>query len=241
MTVVADLHTHTNVSCHAYSTLQENCRAAAERKLYAIAVTNHAPAMKDGAHIWHFSGMRNIPRRIDGVYLLRGAEVNILNENGDIDIDEVRIKYLDYVIASLHEDVFKPTTSKAHTKAFENVLKNPYVNTLGHLGNGAYPFDYERIISQCNKYNKIVEINNHSFTVREGSSKNCREIALLCKQYQVPIVLTTDAHISFEIGICDYSIALVQEIGYPEELILNTDLNRLRDYFLKMKGLDIFL
>ena len=94
MNIVADLHTHTNVSDHAFSTLQENCRAAAEKKLYAIAVTNHAPAMKDGAHIWHFGGMRSFPRRIDGVYVLRGAEVNILSEEGEIDIGETYLKNL---------------------------------------------------------------------------------------------------------------------------------------------------
>ena len=120
-------------------------------------------------------------------------------------------------------------------------MKNPYVNTFGHLGNGLFPFDYEKIISQCNQWGKIVEINNHSFVVRQGSLDNCREIALLCKKYRVPVVITTDAHISFDIGVCGNSIALLNEIEFPEELIINIDLNRLRDYFLATKGLDIFL
>ncbi len=239
MTILADMHTHTNVSHHAYSTLQENCAVAKEKGLYAIAVTNHAPAMKDGAHIWHFGGMRTVPRRIYGVYVLRGAEVNILSEDGEIDIDEKRLKKLDYVIASFHEECFAPSSPEVHTKAYENILKNPYVNTLGHAGNGAYPFDYEAIISKCNQYGKLFEINNHSFKIRRGSTENCREIALLCKKYRVPVVVSSDAHISFDVGTFDTSVSMLQSIDFPEELILNSNINLLREYFLKRSGLDI--
>ena len=40
---VLDTHTHTLASGHAYSTIRENVRAAAERGLDLIAITEHAP------------------------------------------------------------------------------------------------------------------------------------------------------------------------------------------------------
>lgn len=40
-----DLHTHTIISGHAYSTLKENIEAARARGLEAFAVTDHGPAM----------------------------------------------------------------------------------------------------------------------------------------------------------------------------------------------------
>ena len=46
-----DLHTHTNCSTHAYSTLEENIAAAKKRGIVAIAITNHGPAIPDGPHI----------------------------------------------------------------------------------------------------------------------------------------------------------------------------------------------
>ncbi|MDP4110134.1 MAG: phosphatase [Bacillota bacterium] len=240
MTIIADLHTHTNVSDHAYSTLQENCRAAKEKNLYAIAITDHAPAMADGAHPWHFTCLRHLPRRIDGVYILRGAEANIISEDGGIDLEERICSRLDYIIASFHEDCFEPKTREVHTKTLLNILKNPYVSAIGHPGNGLFPFDYEAVISRCNEYKKIIEINNHSFEVRKNSTENCREIALLCKKYRVPIVISSDAHISFDIGSSDAALSLMSEIDFPEELIINSEVGRLRDYFVAARKLDIF-
>lgn len=43
MQIIADLHTHTNVTDHAFSTLTEMVQAAEDRGLAAIAITNHGP------------------------------------------------------------------------------------------------------------------------------------------------------------------------------------------------------
>ena len=89
MKLVGDMHIHTNVSDHAFSTLLEMCEAAAEYGLKSIAVTNHTPGFPDGAHIMHFESILELPRYISGVFVLRGAEVNILNSNGDtLDLPE---------------------------------------------------------------------------------------------------------------------------------------------------------
>ena len=42
-----DIHTHAVASGHAYSTVDENLRWAAEQGLQLVALTDHAPAMKD--------------------------------------------------------------------------------------------------------------------------------------------------------------------------------------------------
>ncbi len=46
----------------------------------------------------------------------------------------------------------------------------------------------------------------------------------------MPILVSSDAH--FETGIKDHASALrmLEEIDFPEELIVNADLNRLIDY-----------
>ena len=43
MQIIADLHTHTNVTDHAFSTLTEMVQAAHDMGLKAIAITNHGP------------------------------------------------------------------------------------------------------------------------------------------------------------------------------------------------------
>ena len=90
--------------------------------------------------------------------MISGAEVNIM-PGGNVDLDDEFMKGLDLVIASFHQEIYYPDSFNHVTNMLENVLKNKYVNVLGHLGNEIFKFDYERIIKKCNKYNKIVEIN----------------------------------------------------------------------------------
>ena len=39
--IIADMHTHTTFSKHAFSSVKENINAARERKLKYIAITDH--------------------------------------------------------------------------------------------------------------------------------------------------------------------------------------------------------
>ena len=43
--IIADLHTHTLASTHAYSTVQEMAVSAREKGLFALALTDHARTM----------------------------------------------------------------------------------------------------------------------------------------------------------------------------------------------------
>lgn len=239
MKIIADLHTHTNVSHHAFSSLEEMCAGAKRAGHIAIAITNHAPSMEDGAHKWHFGNYRIMPKTINGVFLIPGIEYDILDGGQIYDLGEKYRQSLKFSIASFHEETHKTGDIVENTKSLDNILRNPIVDCLGHLGNANFPFDMEHIISQCNKYDKIVEINNNSFSARRGSDKNCIEIAKLCKKYNVNIVLTSDSHVSFTIGNVDTSKGVIEEVDFPRELILNTDTNRLRAYFLRKHDIDI--
>lgn len=229
--ITVDTHTHTNVSDHAFSTLEENLAAAKRKGLEGIAMTNHGPDLGDGAVWFHFFSQRNLPKYIEGVRLLTGAEADIMDEEGKLDIEDKFLKNLEVVIASFHTPCFPPNSPKeVVTKAWLNTLDNENVDVLGHMGDGRYMCDYEAVVKKAKETGKIIEINNHSFRARAGSGENCKEIALLCKKYSVPVVLSTDAHISFDIGEVPNSISLLEEIEFPEELILNTSLKKLCDY-----------
>ena len=49
MKILLDTHTHTLASTHAYSTVLEMAKKASEEGLEAIAITDHAPGIPDGA------------------------------------------------------------------------------------------------------------------------------------------------------------------------------------------------
>ena len=99
---VLDLHTHTIASGHAYCSIKEMAKAAADQGLEALGITDHAPAMPGTCHNYYFQNMGIVPRELYGIQLLMGAEANILDPEGTIDLGEKELRNLDVVIASLH-------------------------------------------------------------------------------------------------------------------------------------------
>ena len=227
MKIIADTHTHTVASGHAYSTITENARAARERGLRFLCMTDHAPKLLGAPTEVFFGAMMNIlPPEIEGVHILRGVEVNILDREGNLDLKPRILAGLEWVIASMHNIVYEPEDVAAHTRAWLAVAENPDVDVMGHMGDGQFAFEHDEVIRACARNGKIVEINNHSFEARRGSAENCRDIARLCMKYGVPVVVSTDAHFTNAVGHFEHSLAMMEEIGFPEEMILNADFGR---------------
>lgn len=228
--ITADTHTHTNCSTHAFGTVSENLAEAKKRGIELVCMTNHGPQMPDAPHVWHFETMAELPDYIDGVRLLKGAEANILDVEGSLDLPLAIQKKTDVMIASIHRQCYKSRTIKEHTQTWLNVIKNPYVRILGHMGQPSYCFEHEPVIEAAKKADICVEINNHSFAVRAGSENICRDIALMCKKIGAKIVVSSDAHTPFQVGVFDKALKLLEEIDFPEKLIVNLNAERLERY-----------
>lgn len=236
MKIFADLHTHTNVSQHAYSSLHENVMAAKQLGFVAIGITDHGPEMMDGAIRHHFYCMKGLPTEVDGIQLVRGAEVNIKDYHGRLDLDSEVLQSLDFVIASYHVEAIAPATVQEHTNGWLNVIKNPHVDCLGHIGNPMFACDYEAIVQACAKYHTVIEINSNSFRVRPGSGANCRKIAALCMEYQVPVLVSSDAHIMYTVGEHGDALQMLEDVGFPEKLVINADRERVLEYVSMLRA-----
>lgn len=231
MKIVADTHTHTIASTHAYSTLQEMVRAAAEQNLYAIAVTDHCDAMPGSPGPWYFECFHNIPSTLYGVRVLMGAEANIMDYKGKLDLSPHLQKKLEWVVASIHGATLKekPSVEKC-TQAYLAAAENPYINVIGHSGTPEFAYDYEKVIPAFAKNGKLVEINNGTFSFRPKSVRNCLTIAKLCKKHRARIVVNTDSHFSVAVGKVDQAMELLREIDFPKELIVNASIDTFKDY-----------
>ena len=224
MKYLSDLHTHSIVSGHAYSTLLENINYCAEKGIKILGTSEHAPTMPGAPHYWYFGNMKVVPRVINGVTILRGCEANILDIDGSLDMTDESSRNLDYMIASFHEPVFKPKSTEENTAAILNVMdKYDKVEILGHLGNPNYELDYEAIVKKAKEKNIMIEINNSSLlgSSRVGSDVNCKKVALLCREIGTKVILTSDSHINTCIGVFNKGIELLEEIQMPKELVMN--------------------
>ena len=236
MRIIADTHCHTIASTHAYSTWMENIHAAKEAGLSYLAITDHGPTMPGSPGRWYFKNLKIIPRQVEGVFLLTGVECNVVDFDGTIDYVEDEHKNLDWVIASIHSSTLltkEAPTVESCTNAWLQIAKDPRVCVIGHCGQPKFKFDYERVIPEFGRGGKLVEINNHSFQARPDNIPNCRKIALACKRYGVPIVVDSDAHFETEVGCFDQALAMLEEIDFPQELILNASEQRLNDYLAR--------
>ena len=240
MKIIADTHCHTIASDHAYSTVLENVAYAEKRGLKCIAITDHAPGITDGPHYWHFLNLKVIPRIINGLLLLRGAEVNILDDKGTVDLDETALNALDWVNASFHVPSCPPQDEAYHTRAYLNLAKNPKIDVIAHSGTECFRYDYETGVKAFKEYGKLVEFNNSSFGIRAGAGKNCTEIAKLCKKYDVPVIVSSDAHFALSVGEAGHVLEMLDEIGFPEELVLNADEERFFGYIKEKKNIDYY-
>ena len=231
--IIADLHTHTLASTHAYSTVTEMVRAAGERGLYALAVTDHAKTMPGSPRDWYFSCLHELPLHYRGVLTIAGIEANVLDFEGTLDVDKKDEERLDWIVASIHHlglDGLKDPDVEKCTHLWTQIARNPRVNVIAHSGDPLYAYDVDRVIPEFGAHHKLVEINNHTFDARKQNVKNCKKIALACKKYGVPIVVDSDAHFESYVGDFGNALRMLEEIDFPEELILNASVERLNQY-----------
>lgn len=233
MILQTDTHCHTLSSGHAYSTIGEMAESALKKGLKLIAMTDHGPAMPDAPGVTFFRNLRVIPDQLYGVQILKGAEVNIMNSQGQMDLSDSVLAALDLVIASLHYPCIKPGSQQENTEALIRAVEHPSVHILGHIGNPLYPIDGTAVIKAVKKHHKLIEINNSSLkpnSFRRGSWENCLHLLEICRDLQVPVVIGSDAHIACDVGDYQQAETLAAEAALPEELILSTSASKLKAY-----------
>ena len=84
--IACDVHTHTLFSRHAYSTLEENVRAASAKNLELLGVTDHFSCMlfdqQTLKNFQYFINMSAWPKEWRGIRLLHGCEADIVDGEG---------------------------------------------------------------------------------------------------------------------------------------------------------------
>lgn len=239
MKVEIDTHTHTLASGHAYNTVREMAKAAKEKGLKALAITEHAPEMPGSCHLFHFVNLRVLPRELEGIKVLFGAELNIMDTEGHVDLPTSTIKGLDITIASMHPPCYKGEKTVGEvTKAYINIMERDDIDIIGHPDDGRFPVDYEELVKAAKRTGTLLEINNSSLKpdgYRSNTKENAITMLKYCKKYEAMIVLGSDAH--FDSGIADYAYAdeLIRETAFPETLIANISLERLQSLLKRNK------
>ncbi len=224
--LLADLHTHTVASGHAFSTVTELATAASGKGLELIAVTDHGPSVPGGAHAWYFWNSKVIPAEISGVRVLKGCEANVADTDNGLDLPDEILAALDLVAVGFHPLTGFDDASRAlNTHALIRAMSNPLVDIVTHPGNtDEFPIDIAKVVAAAVERGVALELNNHSFdphSSRSSASYGERRVAIAARDAGAMITIGSDAHYHDRVGCFDQAIAVAEEIKFPAARIVN--------------------
>lgn len=262
--IACDTHTHTIASRHAYSTVEENVRAAAEMRFELLGVTDHFSAMvevegPEGPDLRDYQQFLNLevwPRVWHGVRLMHGCEADIVDLAGNLYgwnlpitrgiggvsrpaqmLADLVFEQCDYVIASVHAHAFADgATPEQLTSMYIGALENPKVLILGHVGRSGLTFDVDAVAETARDLGKLIEINESSLYGRQDSSERCRQIARRCMAVGCMVSTGSDAHISHDVARLDHTHELLESMGFPARLLATRNAETFLDVWERALG-----
>ena len=229
-----DIHTHTIASGHGTNcTIADMAKAGRTAGLSLVGITDHGPATMGAGTPSYFRSLTMAPHDRCGIRLLYGVELNILDHKGNVDLDDEILSHLDYAIASMHTKNKKPGTREENTEAYIAAMKHPKVRLIGHCDDSRYPVDYQALVQAAKEHHVLMELNEASLTpggYRGDTRENNLEMLKWCRTFHHPIVLSSDSHGPEKVGQFPYSLALLDEINFPQQLVLNYRLRELLQF-----------
>ena len=218
-----DTHTHTVISGHAWSTVTENCAAAAAKQMKGLCLTEHGPGIPGGAPYFTPHSQMMIPEMIGPIRVYKGMEVNILGIDGRLDVPDKQLQYLEFGIASFHAGGagIVAGTESENTEVYIKTLQNPWIDTIGHADEPRVLCDLEAVVLEAKRLGKLIELNNKRVPADGFEGSRALEYALLCKKHNQRVCVGTDAHFHTMVGDARRMMALLESIDFPPEMIVN--------------------
>ncbi len=233
-----DLHIHSIASGHAFNTVYELAKAAQEKGLEMIGITDHGPAILGGPKKPYFYVTNRVPRKIFGVEVLMGCEANILDNNGLLDLPKELLSTQTIVFAGLHKlTSYTGKSIEYNTQSILGAMKSPYVHAISHPCDMYYfPVDIEKIVKKASEYDIALEINCSRLTRFAHSKEVIEQTKTMIKQahkHDVKMLISTDAHIASEIGDDSIIDRLNMREIIPKDNILNLSTQAVKKFLDK--------
>jgi putative hydrolase len=211
-----DIHTHTNLSACGLNTHLEIVEAAQMASLRAVAITDHGPI--SGGEIRDNFFMR-FNGSWKGVTVLRGMEANITPDGTDM--PERLIPHCDLVLAGLHIGETGLDVQKNSDDVIRVLETCSYVDVISHPFIRTFPLDFQRVVPAAAAHGVCLELNNATLVLGRGLPSVAELMLTLCRQHGCPVAVGSDAHTVSEVGDITQAAALLEQTGFPAELIVN--------------------
>ena len=220
-----DVHMHT-VETDGRNTIGEMAEAARERGYEYMAITDHsknlafANGLTDERALAHIERIRAVEKKIKGIRIFAGIEVDILGD-GALDLSDSVLEQLDIVVASVHSQFNQDRATM--TERLLKAIANPNTSLIGHptgrllLRRDAYLFDLDAVLKAAAKHKVAMELNSYPDRL-DLSDVHLR----LAKEHGVKIVINTDSHHTSHMEKMRYGILQARRAWLTKEDVLNT-------------------
>lgn len=240
MRIISDYHTHTIYS-HGKGSIRENVEAAIAKGLKTIAITDHGPGHRFyGVSLENLYKMReeidSLNEEYNEIQILLGVEANVMNYNGEIDVNDEILGLIDILLLGYHygiiptnissclnlyirnffSKILKLKDSKIVEKNTDALIKaiNKYpVKIITHPGSKAW-LNIERLANECARQNVLLEINSSHSQL----SVESLEIALTTG---VKFSIDSDAHSPERVGDFEKGLDRIKKLNIPKDRIYN--------------------
>ncbi len=191
-----------------------------------IAITDHTKslAMTGGSDEKKLRRqMREIDvlnKKISGIQILKGAEVNIMRD-GTLDISDEVLGELDIVGAAVHSH-FNLSESE-QTERIMRAMSNPHIDILFHptgrvlKKRDPYALDIDKIVAHAVATGTVLEIDAHPWRLdlKDDHIKRGVDAGAMFS-------IDTDAHSLAELSYLEYGIGQARRAGLSKNRVLNT-------------------
>lgn len=234
MRYYGDYHIHTNWS-DGKSSVEDCVQSAREKGLEEIAITEHGLrnfSYSRKKFLAEYDYVQNL-KRTSPVKLLFGNEVDLIDENGGVDMSDDDLKLLDFVIVGFHQfspphsfrdwrrtylpaqlkPLFKGNSSirKRNTDALIKCIEKHKVDVLSHP-NHRFFIDAKELAKACVDNNTLFELNVKHLDALE-------EIIEDVIQTDVKFIVNSDAHEASQIGVFAKADEFVKRYGLQDRIV----------------------
>ncbi len=223
--IMGDLHIHSNAT-DGRSSIEENIIAAKKKGYEYCAITDHSKLIKisggmnEKQLLKHVDNIRKIAKKIKGIKVLAGVEVDVL-ENGELDLEDYALKELDIVIAAVHSKFL--LDKKKQTERVLKGIDNKYVNILAHPSGRLITkrrpleIDFDKIFKKAVEVNCFLEINTHGDRI-DLNDVNARR----AKELGTKFCINTDAHEVSQLDLIKYGVITARRAWLEKQDVVNT-------------------
>lgn len=223
--LAGDLHVHTDAS-DGRASVEAMARAAQARGLRYIAITDHtrsltvAHGLDEERLARQIDEIDRLNEQLDGITLLKGSEVDIL-EDGRLDLPDRILARLDLVIGAVHGRFRLPARKqtarilRAMESRYFSILAHPSARLLGERE--AMALDLPRIIEAARQRGCFLELNSQPqrLDLTDIYCQAAREAGVL-------IAIDSDGHAAGDFGLLEGGIAQARRGWLEKNDVLNT-------------------